>query len=92
MKFSKDELKKRINEVITDEDLKISLLEDIEDSMESDESEKVTKEDYDKIVSERDELKQKYKERFLSGKATEKTEDVEEKGLEEKNIIDIKEI
>lgn len=92
MKLSKDEVKKRIDEVITDEDLKISLLEDIEDSMESDEVEKVTKEDYDKIVSERDELKQKYKERFLSGKATEKTEDVEEKGLEEKNIIDIKEI
>lgn len=92
MKLSKDEVKKRIDEVITDEDLKISLLEDIEDSMESDEVEKVTKEDYDKIVSERDELKQKYKERFLSGKAAEKTEDVEEKGLEEKNIIDIKEI
>lgn len=92
MKLSKDEVKKRIDEVITDEDLKISLLEDIEDSMESDEVEKVTKEDYDKIVSERDELKQKYKERFLSGKSAEKTEDVEEKGLEEKNIIDIKEI
>lgn len=92
MKLSKDEVKKRIDEVITDEDLKISLLEDIEDSMESDEVEKVTKEDYDKIVSERDELKQKYKERFLSGKVAEKTEDVEEKGLEEKNIIDIKEI
>lgn len=92
MKLSKDEVKKRIDEVITDEDLKISLLEDIEDSMESDEVEKVTKEDYDKIVSERDELKQKYKERFLSGKTAEKTEDVEEKGLEEKNIIDIKEI
>lgn len=92
MKLSKDEVKKRIDEVITDEDLKISLLEDIEDSMESDEVEKVTKEDYDKIVSECDELKQKYKERFLSGEPAKKTEDVEEKGLEEKNIIDIKEI
>lgn len=92
MKLSKDEVKKRIDEVITDEDLKISLLEDIEDSMESDEVEKVTKEDYDKIVSERDELKQKYKERFLSGEPVKKTEDVEEKGLEEKNIIDIREI
>ena len=93
MKLSKEELKKKIDEVITDEDLKISLLEDIEDSMTEVESEgeTVTKEEYDKVVSERDEIKQKYKDRFLSGEETKEVE--EEKGLEEEGeIIDIKEI
>lgn len=96
MKLSKEELKKKIDEVITDEDLKISLLEDIEDSMTEVESEgeTVTKEEYDKVVSERDEIKQKYKDRFLSGEETKEVEEEkEEKGLEEEGeIIDIKEI
>lgn len=96
MKLSKEELKKKIDEVVTDEDVKISLLEDIEDSMTEVESEgeTVTKEEYDKVVSERDEIKQKYKERFLSGEETKEVEEEkEEKGLEEEGeIIDIKEI
>lgn len=96
MKLSKEELKKKIDEVVTDEDVKISLLEDIEDSMIEVESEgeTVTKEEYDKVVSERDEIKQKYKDRFLSGEETKEVEEEkEEKGLEEEGeIIDIKEI
>lgn len=96
MKLSKEELKKKIDEVVTDEDVKISLLEDIEDSMTEVESEgeTVTKEEYDKVVSERDEIKQKYKDRFLSGEETKEVEEEkEEKGLEEEGeIIDIKEI
>lgn len=95
MKLSKEELKKKIDEVIADEDLKISLLEDIEDSMTEVESEgeTVSKEEYDKVVSERDEIKQKYKDRFLSGEETKEVEEKEEKGLEEEGeVIDIKEI
>lgn len=96
MKLSKEELKKKIDEVVTDEDVKISLLEDIEDSMTEVESEgeTVTKEEYDKVVSERDEIKQKYKDRFLSGEETKEVEEEkEEKGLEEEGeVIDIKEI
>lgn len=96
MKLSKEELKKKIDEVVTDEDVKISLLEDIEDSMTEVESEgeTVTKEEYDKVVSERDEIKQKYKDRFLSGEETKEVEEEkEEKGLEEEDeVIDIKEI
>lgn len=95
MKLSKEELKKKIDEVVTDEDVKISLLEDIEDSMTEAESEgeTVTKEEYDKVVSERDEIKQKYKDRFLSGEETKEVEEEkEEKGLEEGEVIDIKEI
>lgn len=93
MKLSKDELKAKIDEKITDEDLKIELLEDIEDSLDvvEDEVEKVLKEDYDKVMAELADLKEKYKARFLS-----KDEIVEEKenedGLEEKEEIDVKEI
>lgn len=92
MKLSKEELKKKIDEKISDEDLKIELLEDIEDSMEiSDESEKVDKVAYDEVVAERDEIKRKYKERFLEGSdVEEKVEESEE--LEEEKVIDINEI
>ena len=98
MKLSKEELKKKIDEKISDDDLKIELLEDIEDSFSGteDDTEKVSKEEFDKVVSERDEIKQKYKERFLSNEETAEVEkeDDEEKGLEEdeEKVIDIKEI
>ena len=92
MKLSKEELKQKIDEKITDEALKVELLEDIEDSMEVvDETEKVSKEEFDKVVSERDEILQKYKERFLNKEET-KEEKEENEGLEEKEEIDVKEI
>ena len=34
MKLNKDELKQKVNELVTDNDIAIQLLEDIEDSME----------------------------------------------------------
>ena len=94
MKLSKEDLKKKIDEKISDEDLKIELLEDIEDSIEvSDESEKVEKTAYDEVVAERDEIKRKYKERFFKGSeedSEEKEDDKEE--LKEEEVIDVKEI
>src|SRR5699024_8482528 len=93
MKLSKEELKKKIDEKISDDDLKIELLEDIEDSFETEsETETVSKEDYEKVVSERDEIKKKYKERFLSNEETKDDEEKEdeETGLEEKEVIDVK--
>lgn len=94
MKLSKEELKKKIDEVVADDEIKISLLEDIEDSMEvSDESEKVEKTAYDEVVAKYEELKTKYKERFLKGdeeSAEEKEEDVEE--VKEEEVVDVKEI
>ena len=94
MKLSKEELKKKIDEKISDEDVKIELLEDIEDSMEvEDTSEKVEKTAYDEVVAERDEIKRKYKERFLNGtdeESKEKEDDTEE--LKEEDVIDVKEI
>lgn len=93
MKLSKDELKAKIDEKISDEDLKIELLEDVEDSYEvEDGEEKVSKEEYEKVVAERDEIKKKYKERFLSKDEEKEEEKPDEEGLSEKEEIDVKEI
>lgn len=94
MKLSKQELKQRISDSITDnEELVISLLEDIEDSMvETNENvidETKTKE-LEELKWKYEDLQAKYKERFLKGNESENTEDNPE--MEEKEIIDIKEI
>lgn len=92
MKLSKEELKAKINEVITDDDLKIALLEDIEDSVDiSDETEKVEKTAYDELEIKYNELKEKYKERFLSSDAKEEEKEETEE-LKEDDTIDVKEI
>ena len=100
MKLNKEDLKKKVNEIVTDNDVAIQLLEDIEDSF--DESAEVDNTKIDELQakideqqSKIDELQEKYKERFLTGNKEEKTEDKkpeEDEGLEEKDIIDIKEI
>lgn len=93
MKLSKEELKKKIDEVITDDDVKISLLEDIEDSVDvADETEKVDKTAYDEVVAKYEEIKQKYKDRFLKGEEVEEKKEDDDEELEEEEIVDVKEI
>lgn len=93
MKLSKDELKNKVNELVQDNDVAIQLLEDIEDSMESGE---IDNSELEALQAKFDELQTKYRERFLKG--DEEKEEVEEKkvesedGMEEKEIIDVKEI
>lgn len=90
MKLSKDELKTKVNELVTDNDIAIQLLEDIEDSMEIGE---IDESKVNELQGKLDELQEKYKQRFLSGeekKVEEKKDDDEE--LEEKEVVDIKEI
>ena len=86
MKLSKEELKQKVNELVTDNDIAIQLLEDIEDSMEVDE---VDTAKIDELQAKLDELQEKYKQIFLKG--DDKKEEVDEE-LEEKDVIDIKEI
>ena len=92
MKLSKEELKQKVNELVTDNDIAIQLLEDIEDSMEVGE---VDTAKIDELQSKLDDLQEKYKQRFLKGDdkkdAEDKKEEVDEE-LEEKEVIDIKEI
>ena len=81
MKLSKDDLIKKINDKVMDEDGKIELMEDITDSFE----EGSTSEEDTQRITELEEkyktLQEKYKERFLQGE--EKKEDEEEKDDDE---------
>ena len=92
MKLSKEELKQKVNELVTDNEIAIQLLEYIEDSMEVGEVD-TTK--IDELQAKFDDLQEKYKQRFLKGDdkkdAENKKEEVDEE-LEEKEVIDIKEI
>ena len=91
MKLSKDELKNKVNELVQDNDVAIQLLEDIEDSMESGE---IDNSELEALQAKFDELQTKYRERFLKGneeKEVEKKEELED-GMEEIEVIDIKEI
>jgi len=92
MKLSKEELKAKVNELVTDNEIAIQLLEDIEDSMEVAEVDTTA---IDELQAKLNDLQEKYKKRFLEGKEEEKTEEKEEEKtdeLEEKEVIDIKEI
>lgn len=93
-KYSAEELSGRVNDLDLDEDVKISLMEDITDSISDKESEELTtlKEELDKTKEEYDALKEKYKSRFLQAVEVKEEEKKEDEDLEEKEIIDIKEI
>lgn len=91
MKLSKDELIKKVNEKVMDEDIKVELMEDITDSFETNEEPKE-----DERVKELEEkyktLFEKYKERFLNGSEKETEEKEEDEGLKEEEYVDVKEI
>lgn len=92
MKLSKDELKNKVNELVQDNDVAIQLLEDIEDSMESGE---IDNSELEALQAKFDELQTKYRERFLKGdeeKEVEEKKEESEDGMEEKEVIDVKEI
>lgn len=86
MKLSKDELKQKIVEKITDEDTQIELLEDIEDSMDIvDNSEVETlKAENEDLKTKYDDIKTKYKNRFLGTENNETEEKIDEPKEEEK--------
>lgn len=71
MKLSKEELKNKLAETIKDDNLTISLLEDIEDSWEDSSKDAEKDEQIQKLTGELEDLKQKYKERFLTKDTTE---------------------
>ena len=93
-KYSAEELSSRINDLDLDDDVKISLMEDITDSVSTGESEELTslREEMEKVKSEYEELKEKYKARFLQAVETEEPEEVKDDDLKEKEVIDVKEL
>ena len=89
-KYSAEELSSRINDLDLDDEVKISLMEDITDSVSSDESEELAglKAEIEKVHTDYEDLKEKYKARFLKAVESEK----EDEDLEEKEVIDVKEL
>lgn len=95
MKLSKEELSAKINDLDIDEEIKVSLMEDIADSIEGN----VETEDngeLEELKIKYESLREKYKERFLKGNdETEEKEDEEKEDddeLKEEEVIDVKEI
>ena len=80
MKKSKEELKQTIVDSVADEEVQIALLEDIEDSFVEQEVDNTAIEE---LQAKYDDLKQRYKDRFLKGEEKETEETEEKKELEE---------
>lgn len=101
MVLSKEDFKKKIDTLEISDDEKIEILEDIEDSWTEDVNEEYKaryegeKKDMEATIAELKatiaELKAKYKERFFNTGTVENKEDITE-DIEEKKIIDVKEI
>lgn len=85
MKLTLDEFKKKVDDYDIDEDIKVTLLEDLEDSFRNNESEDISYKD--KYL----EMRERYKKRFLESeeiKDTELTDDNDDNSV----IVDVKEI
>lgn len=101
MVLSKEDFKKKIDTLEISDDKKIEILEDIEDSWTEDVNEeykatyeaekKEMKASIARLEAEAAELKAKYKERFFNTEIVENKDDISE-DIEEKKIIDVKEI
>lgn len=89
MKMNKEELKNKIDTYEIPDEIKIEILEDIEDSVEVNDD-KIEKSEYENLNAKYEELKTKYKERFMSSDS--EVEDEKEDEVDEKEVIDIKEI
>ena len=93
-KYSAEELSSRINDLELDDDVKISLMEDITDSVSPDESEELAgiRAELEKAKADYEELKEKYKARFLKAVESDEEEKEDTEDLEEKEVIDVKEL
>lgn len=94
MKLSKEELSAKINDLDIDEEIKVSLMEDIADSIEGS-TETEDNGELEELKIKYESLREKYKERFLKGEEVEeekKDDETEEDELKEEEVIDVKEI
>lgn len=95
-KYSAEELSSRINELEIDDDVKISLMEDITDSISPEESEELAtlQAEIERVNAELADLKEKYKARFMSAIASDevKEDNIDDGEYKEEEVIDVKEI
>lgn len=92
-KMTKEELKQKISDSLPDnQELAVELLEDIEDSMTDETTD--NSEEVQALQTKYDDLLQKYKDRFLGKDDGDKKDDddTEDEFLQEKDVIDVKEI
>lgn len=97
MKLSKKELMQRVSDLIEDDTTKISVLEDMEDSIieegtAQEVADETTKRELEELKWKYDDLVQRYKDRFLKGEETEEKEEEKTEELKEEEIVDVKEI
>lgn len=88
-RLTKDELLSKITEKIDNEDLALELLEDVSDSIEETGEINRLTEELNKVTTDYTDLKQKYKDRFMTNVAPAHEPEYEEPT---KNYIDIREI
>ena len=99
-KLSREELLNKIDSLSITDDEKISLMEDISDSFVSDTTDELNsvKADLEKALSDVEDLKAKYKARFLSGEVMvednkeETSEEVVDPEMKEEEVIDVEDI
>lgn len=93
-KFTAEEINGRINDLEIDEDVKISLMEDITDSFEVNNENELNelKSELDSTKEKYEDLQEKYKERFLNPVEFKEEKVDDKKDLDEKIVIDIREI
>ena len=95
-KLTKEELLKKISDVIEDKDLSIELMEDITDSVEDQQVDDILDsnkdEEIESLKMEVESLKDKYKQRFLNPEEVKEELKEDEDVPEEQNIVDVKEI
>ena len=93
-KMSKEELSERINGLDIEDELKISLMEDVTDSIGPDESEELAnlKSELEDYKAKYEDVKAKYKERFLKAVESDDKEEKVEEELEEKEVINVTDI
>ena len=95
-KLTKEELLKKISDVIEDKDLSIELMEDVTDSFEDQKVDDILDsnkdEEIESLKMEVESLKDKYKQRFLNPEEVKEELKEDEDVPEEQNIVDVKEI
>lgn len=88
MKLTLEEFKEKVNDYDIDDDIKISILEDLSDSFTDDDNE-------DEYKLKYLELRERYKNRFLNSEDIEDTDDdidVNDDDVDTKKIVDVREI
>ena len=98
MKLTKEALLEKVNTLEVDDDIKIELMEDIDDSFAVSENAideavlESTKNELEDLKIKYEDLKLRYKERFLTGEEIAEEEEKEDKEDDVEEVIDVTEI